>query len=274
MQNNNLESSKKSMDKDQYTYAIANLSIVPLRALPQHKSELVSQVLFGEYIKVLATEENWSYIELEQDTYQGWIESSQLAPISSIEYERFVSNNTKAKVLDNNTTIELEGKNIDIVRGTTLPYYDNGFFEINNQQIRYSGKVISDKQNRNRLIDIANSYLNTPYLWGGKTSYGIDCSGFTQMVYHICGYSLQRDASLQAKQGELVVFLQQVSIGDLAFFDNEEGNITHVGIVLANNKIIHAAKGKVRIDSLDQEGIYNDELKKYTHHLRMLRSYF
>lgn len=273
VQNRNLD--RANVEKDaikQMNYAVTYLSVVPLRAKPEHRSEMVTQVLFGEYMKVLEEKEEWSFVQLEQDSYKGWLETSQMHAVTSNNYERFIAN-PKVKVLETNSSIIIDGKKIHLLKGTSLPFYSDGFFEFNNQKIQYAAETTAGKQNREKLIETAYSYLNTPYLWGGKTSFGIDCSGLTQMIYHLNGYSIQRDASLQAKQGELVAFLEQAEIGDLAFFDSEEGNITHVGIVLENSKIIHAAKGKVRIDSLDQEGIYNDELKKYTHHLRMVRSY-
>lgn len=274
MQNTNLKPIKTNTEILPLSYATAYLSLVPLRVKPEHRSEMVSQVLFGEYMQVLEEKNEWSKVQLAQDSYEGWIETSQIFPISKKEFKRYVSNNSSAKVFNANSSINFEGKKIHLVKGTTLPYYSEGFFEFNNHKIPYSGAIISGKQNRKQLVEIAYSYINAPYLWGGKSNYGVDCSGFTQMAYHLTGYILHRDASLQAKQGQLVAFLEQAKEGDLAFFDNEEGNITHVGIMLENNKIIHAAKGKVRIDSLDQEGIYNTELKKYTHHLRMVRSYF
>jgi gamma-D-glutamyl-L-lysine dipeptidyl-peptidase len=112
--------------------------------------------------------------------------------------------------------------------------------------------------------------LNSPYLWGGKTPFGIDCSGFTQMAYKLAGIKLRRDAWQQAEQGHTINLLEETEPGDLAFFDNDEGNIVHVGIILRDHKIIHAA-GKVRIDSIDHYGINNKELKKYTHKLRLIK---
>ena len=123
------------------------------------------------------------------------------------------------------------------------------------------------------IVNTAIMFLNVPYLWGGKTPFGIDCSGLTQMVYKINGYKLLRDASQQASQGEVLSFIEESEPGDLAFFDDDQGNITHVGIILANNYIIHAS-GKVRIDRLDQSGIYNSEIKKHTHKLRVIKKIF
>jgi cell wall-associated NlpC family hydrolase len=120
------------------------------------------------------------------------------------------------------------------------------------------------------LVDYAFSYLNAPYLWGGRTPFGIDCSGFTQMVYRMCGYSIPRDASQQVKKGETLSFLEECQPGDLAFFDNPEGAITHVGIVLEDFNIIHAS-GRVRVDGLDHSGIYNVEVNRHTHKLRVLK---
>jgi len=273
VQYKNLE--RSNMEKDvirQMNYAVTYLSVVPLRAKPEHRSEMVTQVLFGEYMKVLEEKEEWSYVQLEQDSYEGWLETSQLYAVTDTNYKRFITN-SKVKVLEADTYVKIDGEKIQLLKGTNLPFYSEGFFEFNNQKIQYAETTTAGRQNREELIETAYSYLNTPYLWGGKTNFGIDCSGLTQIVYHLNGYSIQRDASLQAEQGELVAFLEQAKVGDLAFFDNEEGKIIHVGIVLENSKVIHAAQGKVRIDSLDQEGIYNDELKKYTHHLRMVRNY-
>ena len=125
-------------------------------------------------------------------------------------------------------------------------------------------------QDKNNIIKTAFLYMNAPYLWGGKTPLGIDCSGFTQMVYRINGYKLLRDASQQAAQGEALSFIEESEPGDLAFFDDEEGKIVHVGIILKENYIIHA-HGKVRIDRLDHSGIYNVEKRKHTHKLRVIK---
>tara|TARA_R100001480_G_scaffold124070_2_gene122503 strand:- start:76 stop:594 length:519 start_codon:yes stop_codon:yes gene_type:complete len=134
----------------------------------------------------------------------------------------------------------------------------------------FEGKFISEKFPKEHIIETALIYLNTPYLWGGKTPFGIDCSGFTQMVYKLNGYKLKRDASEQATQGEALSFIEESEPGDLAFFDNNEGAITHVGIIMKDNYIIHA-HGKVRIDRIDHSGIFNYDVRAHTHKLRVIK---
>jgi len=255
------------------TYAVNYLSVLPLRAEASHRSEMVTQVLFGEYMKVLAVEKEWNYIQLEQDGYKGWVESFQIEKVTKEEYDNFTKS-IRVKALKELSSVVIEGKQFQIVKGSNLPFYSENSFLYHGKKVAYSPATITGKQDREHFVNTAYSYLNTPYLWGGKNPLGVDCSGFSQMVYHLNGYEINRDASQQAKQGELVAFLQEATPGDLAFFDNDKGNITHVGIVLKNNQIIHAAHGKARIDRLDQEGIFNKEEQKYTHHLRMIRKYF
>ena len=152
--------------------------------------------------------------------------------------------------------------------GASLSFLENSDININN--FDFEGMKSVGIKPKTNLINTAFMYLNAPYLWGGKTPFGIDCSGFTQMVYKLNGYHLLRDASQQATQGEALSFIEESEAGDLAFFDNEEGKIIHVGIIMDNNYIIHAS-GKVRIDRLDHLGIYNAETNKHTHKLRVIK---
>ncbi|WP_299222096.1 C40 family peptidase [uncultured Aquimarina sp.] len=244
-------------------YGICNLSIVPLRFEPSDPSEMVSQVLYGEHFKVLEKRKKWSRIRLAFDTYEGWIDNKQYLEITEEEYKNF-----DTKPLD--VTADLidfvsckDDQLIPIVLGSSLGTLD--FFEH-----QYDGNRITEKQPKDKLVETAFLFLNAPYLWGGKTNFGIDCSGFTQMVYKLNGYKLLRDASLQATQGEPLSFIEESEPGDLAFFDNEEGAITHVGIIMKDNYIIHA-HGKVRVDRIDHTGIFNGEKRLYTHKLRVIK---
>jgi cell wall-associated NlpC family hydrolase len=146
-------------------------------------------------------------------------------------------------------------------------------FTIDEDAYSFDGQAfLSGNSTREAIVDTALMYLNSPYLWGGRSPFGIDCSGLVQMVYRIHGYKLLRDAAMQSSQGTQVSFVEAAEPGDVAFFENQEGQIIHTGILLAGGKIIHAS-GRVRIDDIDHEGIYNRELNKYTHKLRLIKSF-
>ncbi len=244
-------------------YGISNLSIVPLREFPQDTSEMISQALYGEHFKLLEQRKKWSRIRLAFDNYEGWIDNKQFIEISKENYMAI----GKLKPTYSLDLVEVvQNKDGQLL---TLPI-GASVHSTNYLHHEYDGNCITGKQKKSHLIATALNYLNAPYLWGGKTPFGIDCSGLTQMVYKINGYSLLRDASQQAGQGEALSFIEESEPGDLAFFDNDEGNITHVGIIMDNHYIIHA-HGKVRIDRLDQTGIYNSERRTHTHKLRVIK---
>ncbi len=251
-------------------FGIGNLSVVSLRNEPSDKSELVSQVLFGDCIKVLEKRTNWSRIRLAFDSYEGWIDNKQYLEISEEEYIELSSSSLvlSAELID---FISDEDQNLSTIPlGASLPHLVFKSFELGNNTYTFDGDTVSGKKDKDDLVKTAFSYLNAPYLWGGKTPFGIDCSGLTQMVYKLCGYKLLRDASLQATQGEVLSFIEESEPGDLAFFDNNDGDIVHVGIIMQDNYIIHA-HGKVRIDRLDHSGIYNVDTKRHTHKLRVIK---
>ena len=244
-------------------YGICNLSIAPLRFEPADTSEMVSQVLYGELFKVLEKRKKWSRIRLSHDGYEGWLDNKQYKEIEETDYNTISELNSSysSELLD---YVQDENKFL-----LTLPL-GSSVHCANFLNHKFEGKSISSKQEKKKIIDTALLYLNAPYLWGGKTPFGIDCSGFTQMVYKLNGYNLLRDASQQATQGEALSFIEESEPGDLAFFDNNEGSIIHVGIMMKDNYIIHA-HGKVRIDRLDHTGIYNSDKRTHTHKLRVIK---
>ena len=249
-------------------FGICNLAIIPLRFEPSDKSEIVSQVLFGEHFEVLEQLRQWSKIKLQYDDYEGWVDSKQYQIISESEYNQLSED---AIVLNADLVEYITAPNnllLPITLGSSLSFLNHG--DINTSNFNFEGTKISGTKTKDCLLNTAFMFLNAPYLWGGKTPFGVDCSGFTQMVYKLNGYKLMRDASQQSKQGEALSFIEESEPGDLAFFDNEEGNIIHVGIIMDDNYIIHAS-GKVRIDRLDHLGIYNAEANKHTHKLRVIK---
>lgn len=264
-------------------YGICLHSVIPVRAEPSHKSEMVTQVLFGELYQVSGNENPWMKIKLSFDDYEGWINILQANLIAELEYMRLTASQTSVtmdlvQLLSNETKRSM----IPLVIGSSLPGFDESRIRVGQDVFFYEGLVSGSilhetrpgHQNklkiRQQLIEEAMLYLNAPYFWGGRTPFGIDCSGFVQMVYKLQGLKLMRDASQQASQGEIISLLAEAEPGDLAFFDDFEGKITHVGMIIDPSHIIHCS-GQVRIDVLDHEGIYNENLEKYTHKLRLIK---
>ena len=244
-------------------YGICNLGIVPLRFEPSDPSEMVSQVLYGSHFKVLERRKKWSRIRIAYDKYEGWIDNKQYVIITEEAYKTIqiqplhLSRNLIDFVVTGNDQL------LPIPLGSSL---DN----LHLLEHSYESQLIPTKVSRDHILSTALLFLNSPYLWGGMTPFGIDCSGFTQMVYKLNGYKIRRDASQQATQGEALSFIEESEPGDLAFFDNTEGHIVHVGIIMEDHYIIHA-HGKVRIDRIDHSGIYNVDTNQHTHKLRVIK---
>ena len=250
-------------------FGICNLAIIPLRIEPNDRSEIVSQVLFGEHFEVLETLKQWAKIKLQFDNYEGWIDTKQFQPISKEEYKSI----SEREVILNGDLIDyITGDNnfmMPIPLGASLSFLDDSNVNLTNYD--FEGAKISGVKPKSELIKTAFMYLNAPYLWGGKSPFGIDCSGFTQLIFKLNGYQIPRDASHQVELGTPLSFVEEAQSGDLAFFDNEEGNIVHVGMVIDNQQIIHAS-GSVRIDKFDHYGIFNSDTKKYSHMLRVIKN--
>ena len=250
-------------------YGISNLSIVPMRNEATDKSEMVNQVIFGEHFKVLEIRKKWSKIRLAHDSYEGWICNKQWIEIEEDIYKQL--DKEVATITTDILDIITKNHHQPIVIGSILPSYKSGHALINNEMYQFDGLTTPGFIRKDKLVANALMYLNTPYLWGGRSPLGIDCSGFTQMVYRLQGVDLPRDAYQQAEVGTTLSFVEESEPGDLAFFDNTEGKITHVGIILEDNHIIHAS-GKVRIDRIDQQGVFNTEIGNHTHKLRLIKS--
>ena len=249
-------------------FGICNLAIIPLRLEPSDRSEIVSQVLFGEHFEILEKHNQWCYVRMQYDDYEGWIDSKQLQPISESSFKLLSSE----AVILNSDLIEYittpDNLLIPIALGSSLTFLNHN--EINIANFYFEGIKTTGKKAKSNLINTAYMFLNAPYLWGGKTPFGIDCSGFTQMVYKLNGYKLLRDASQQSKQGEALSFIEESEPGDLAFFDNDEGNIIHVGIIRKKNYNNNTSR-KVKINQLDHLRIYNAEINKHTYKLRVIK---
>ena len=249
-------------------FAIISLSVVPVRAQASDASEQISQLLFGESVEILVQEAKWWKVQCLFDDYIGWIDPKQcqLIPATSL--------NTPQQISIDRLSMIRNGNGLQPISiGSTLPNFHNNTIAINECKFTFAGQTNAENYfSFANISDLAKLFLAAPYQWGGRSILGIDCSGFTQLVYKIIGIKLPRDAKDQALQGQVINFFAELQAGDLVFFDNEQGNIIHVGIALAGGQIIHAS-GQVRIDQLDHQGIFNQETNAYTHQLRLMKRF-
>ena len=256
-------------------YGISNLSIVPVRTDPSETSEMCTQILFGEHYSIVDENKKWCKVVLAFDGYSGWIDQKMVHEISEKSF--LLLGQHPLTVTTNPFNIVQPEKgygNFLIVAGSSLPFYksSNNTFRIGEECYTIQGeKIFPAKKNiRNLMIENALKYFNSPYLWGGRSPFGVDGSGLAQVLYKMAGLQIPREANQQALMGENITFVEEALPGDLAFFDNEEGKIVHVGIIWEKNKIIHSS-GKVRIDNIDHFGIYNIDTGRYSHQMRLMR---
>jgi cell wall-associated NlpC family hydrolase len=240
---------------------------VPLRSGPSHKTEMLSQVLFGEKYSVIDKVGSWLKIETLFDNYMGWIDGDHLqhSPDDSIAVGHVLNRSLLCFKKDSSQMVLEAGCEV------FNPDFERKIFFAGTNQYttcnEFSNSYISTEDS---LADSAIKYINSPYIWGGRIPSGIDCSGLTQLVYKIKGIRIPRDSWKQAESGKSVDFIDQSETGDLVFFDNDRGKISHVGMILSRGLVIHAS-GKVRVDSIDHQGIFKQEIGRYSHRLRMIR---
>lgn len=245
-------------------YGICPLSVIPIRLSTADSAEMISQIIYGEHFKILEQRKFWSRIRLAFDGVEGWIQKNQIHFIEQDSYELIDNFERPEYATDLVSFVATNAAVlIPIVMGSSV----HNTMALPNI---FEGTSINIQKEKSSLINTALLYLNAPQLNGGRTPFGLDCSGFTQIVYKINGFSLNRNASEQANQGEALSFIEESEPGDLAFFDNTEGVIDHVGMIMNDNYIIHVT-GKVRIDRIDHTGIFNTETRNYTHSLRVIK---
>ncbi|MEA4981265.1 MAG: C40 family peptidase [Paludibacter sp.] len=254
-------------------YGLVTLPVVPLRALDSERSEMISQLLFGEFVEILEQSEKWFFIKNTADDYQGWVDRKMIKQVSGKEFA--ASDKSEKLRLSRPYSIIYNAINnqTKLLPGGSIVYELKGDdFQIGSENWSLIDPVYVPElpYSAHQIIEVAFQYINAPYLWGGKTILGIDCSGLVQLAFAIGGYSLPRDASQQVAKGKTVDFLSEVLPGDLAFFENAEGCISHVGILIDNSKIIHAS-GWVKVESVDAQGIISSVTGEYTHQLRVIK---
>ena len=255
-------------------FAICRVAISPLRAAASDKAEINTQLLFGDHVEILEKAEPWYRIKNSYDGYEGWLDFKQLKEITEEQFHSYKNCDYLAPAQVNNPVKAEDGSLYYLAASSSLPAYADGFCTIGNQrfEVIFEPHLVSKAKPFTDIPELSAFFLNAPYLWGGKTLFGIDCSGIVQAVFKLAGIAIKRDAAQQAEQGEVVNFLPEVQAGDLAFFDNADGRIIHVGIMLSTDRIIHAS-GRVKIDPIDDQGIYNAELGRYSHKLRIIKRF-
>ena len=257
------------------TYAICSVSTAPVRNTSSHRSEMISQLLFGELVEVLEIKgRQWVKTRGCDDNFVGWVASNQIEMVTPSEYETYRDH--FAFVFDFFHPAHAENHFLPLMIGSRLPNFDGMQFSVGSMNYTFSGRAVYPQdalRDPAILVKLAKMYLNVPFLWGGRSASGIDASGFTQVICRMSGLQLPREADEQIYAGENVGFIEHALAGDLAFFENSRGRISHVGIMLEDKQIIHAF-GKVRIDPIDHFGIFNPKLKRYTHKLRLIKRVF
>jgi gamma-D-glutamyl-L-lysine dipeptidyl-peptidase len=249
-------------------YAICSVPAAPVRKEASHRSEMVNQLLFGETMEVLEEKDEWLHIRSLYDNYEGWLTWHLIEPVENVPFDgapKYVVHRLLGEVM-------WDGTIMHVPMGAHLTGLDPDTGQLWREGVTVSASVykIYKETETPDFTQIARLWLHAPYLWGGKTLMGVDCSGFVQTVYKTAGIKLRRDAWQQATQGEPVTNLLQACAGDLAFFHNEQGRVIHVGMLLSPASIIHAS-GKVRIDTIDEEGIIHQQTGRRTHRLHSIR---
>ncbi|MCF8345838.1 MAG: C40 family peptidase [Bacteroidales bacterium] len=253
------------MEKPASNTGVSLQGFIPVRKEPRERAEMVTQVLFGEFVDVMDDEGKWLYIRCLDDQYEGWIDRLCIDITGNIPEKQYIVVKENTRVTNATT-----GSKVTIPIGASIPEINNGRFTLADNSFHVEQMDALCEPGSAELTEVFKGLVSIPYLWGGRCGFGFDCSGLTQFLCRIAGSEIPRDAGEQSAIGKTLSFINEARPGDLAFFDNTEGMIHHVGMITANNQIIHAS-GMVRIDKFDQQGIYNEKLNRYTHKLRVLK---
>lgn len=253
-------------------FGICMQSLLAVRQQPSHRSEMTNQLLFGELMYVLDKLDSWFLIASAHDNYEGWVDLRQVTLLPEEEFILLNQSPTTCLTSLHGRALCTGRPDIHLLLGSKLPWVSENKLVISGKTYTIDGEMGQpDEQiNAAQLVGDARRFLGSPYLWGGRSLFGIDCSGLVQVVFGLQGINLPRDSSMQVRQGHSVDFISEAMAGDLAFFDNQEEEIVHVGMMVDSRTVIHAS-GEVRIDGIDHYGIYNAQSQSYSHKLRIIK---
>lgn len=234
-------------------YAVINVPAAPVRRKPAHRREMVNQLLFGETVVVLKEKAGlWVKIKSLHDNYEGWLTRTLIKEVT----KEFANTRSSFVTTDLVGILGTGETKMNIPVGSSLPFFTDGKGKLGEEEYSFNGygwNRDEQKPDAALLTRLTTSWLNAPYLWGGRTPLGVDCSGFVQVIYKLLGTDLPRDAWQQAQEGKPVKHFRDALPGDLVFFDRGE-EIVHVGILLGDEMMIHAS-GKVKIDRIGKKGV-------------------
>lgn len=258
--------------------AIVLHSVVPVRSEARETAGMETQLLFAETCTVVEQKPRWMLVKNDADGQQGWVDAKMVTILNDDEWQQVQDSRkeqpARIKMPMAYAVSKNNGQTIPLTAGTCLPNYHNGQFEVLGVPFQIDPEMVAEQaleMTESNVLNIIRFFLNIPYLWGGKNAMGLDCSGFTQVVHSLFGHSLLRNAGEQITQGERIESLQEAQIGDLVFFDHEDGKISHVGMLIDSRRVIHCS-GRVKVESIDEQGIFSVEAgNTYTHHLVQIR---
>ncbi|UZD23729.1 NlpC/P60 family protein [Algoriphagus halophytocola] len=263
------------------TKAIVTISVANIRSNPRHSAELATQALMGTPLNVLKQEDSW-YLVQTPDGYLSWVDRAGIQLMTPKEQETWLQDEKVVYTqLYGHVWVSPEQKEMvsDVVAGDILTFEGelHNYVEVSlpdgrlgyipsREILPWEDWIASRSTSPEKLITTAKQMMGVPYLWGGTSIKGVDCSGFTKTIYYLNGQIIPRDASQQIHEGELVdenKNWENLQVGDLLFFGvkgtaEQKERVVHVGMWIGNGEFIHS-RGRVRISSFDPENANYDE---------------